>query len=62
MVLKMNEPIMSSSRPCYLSPTNWCNLRECFPSKSIECKLKKKKEVEYQDSQRIYNWAHHIDI
>ncbi len=57
----MTGPVMSSARPCYLSPTRWCNLRECFPSKNVKCKLEREKEIEDQEHQRIYNWARHKD-
>lgn len=57
MVLKMLGQVMASSRPCYLSPTGWCNLRECFPSKNVKCKLEKEKEIIDKDRQRIYNWS-----
>lgn len=54
----IKSTVMSSARPCYLSPTRWCNLRECFSSKNVNVKCKLEREKEITDGPKVYVGSH----
>lgn len=51
----IKSSVCSSSRPCTLSPTKWCNLRDCY-GKNVTCKLEREKEM----ANEVYVGSHLI--